>query len=56
MIHEDSKQLRKTGFRMQTARNSDQSCTIFRHTPVDELHSIENKDDRDSKNVLTQKL
>jgi hypothetical protein len=31
------------------------SCTIFWHVPVDELHSIENKDDTGARFSLTVK-
>jgi len=31
-------------------------CTIFRHPPVDELHSIENKGDKTMQNPIDEKF
>jgi hypothetical protein len=46
----------KINAKTQLAKNRNCRCTKFRHPPVDELHSLENKRDKIAKKWLTYKI
>jgi len=46
----------KIAVETQTRQNRNCDCTRFWHPPVDELHSIENTEDKFAKKELTYKI
>jgi hypothetical protein len=46
----------KINAKIQLAKNRNCYCTKFRHTPVDALHSLENKRDKIATKQLTYKM